>query len=29
MPVQDWHADSALDRDSDPTGMWGGVARKP
>ena len=28
VPVQDWHPDSDLDRDSDPTGMWGGVARK-
>jgi hypothetical protein len=29
VAVQDWHPDTDLDRHTDPTGMWGGVARKP
>jgi hypothetical protein len=28
VPVQDWRTDSDLDRNSAPTAMWGGVARK-
>ena len=28
VPVQDWRPDSDLDRNSLPTAMWGGVARK-
>jgi hypothetical protein len=27
VPIQAWHADSALDRNSAPTAMWGGVGR--
>ena len=29
VPVQDWRPESDLDRNSLPTAMWGGVARKP
>jgi hypothetical protein len=28
VPVQDWRPDSDLDRNSLPTAMWGGLARK-
>ncbi len=28
MPIQEWRADSALDLNSAPAGMWGGVASK-
>jgi hypothetical protein len=28
VPIQDWRADSALDLNSAPTAMWGGVGRK-
>jgi hypothetical protein len=29
VPVQEWRPESALDINSAPTAMWGGVARKP
>ena len=29
VAVQDWHPDSDRDRNSEPTGIWGAVARKP
>jgi hypothetical protein len=29
VPAQQWRPDSDLDRNSSPTGMWAGVARKP
>ena len=28
VAIQDWRADSALDLNSAPTAMWGGVGRK-
>jgi hypothetical protein len=28
VAIQDWRADSALDLNSAPTTMWGGVGRK-
>jgi hypothetical protein len=29
VPIQEWRADSVLDLNNPPTGLWGGAARKP